>query len=174
MRNIEAKYRCADLDGVRRRAEGLGARDAGGLRQTDHYFEAPHGRLKLRVFDSGAAELIGYTRADAAAARSSDYFVYRTARPDELAAVLRHSPGSRGVVRKTRSLLLWKSTRIHLDDVEGLGTFVELETGVGEQGDDAARAELDHVATALHLDAGSIVAVAYVDLLGQTSPSSAR
>ena len=167
MRNIEAKYRCRNLDPVRDRALALGAREAGVLAQRDLFFAAPEGRLKLREFGDGTGELIAYRRADAAEARESDYRIARTDNPGALASALEHAFGVVGEVRKRRNLLLYRHTRIHLDRVEHLGTFVELETVVTDQSDAEAHAELALVAGALGLRNEDRVSVAYVDLLQQ-------
>jgi adenylate cyclase class IV len=135
------------------------------MRQSDHFFEAPLGRLKLRQGGDGRAELIGYVREDIAAAKGSDYYVYATGAADELMGVLAHCLGSKGVVSKTRTLLLWRNTRIHLDEVDDLGTFVELETVVHGQDDGEARGELGKVADALGLGNEALVPFAYLDLL---------
>jgi len=165
MRNLEVKARCEDLETARVRAERLGARAAGTFAQRDIFFATPAGRLKLRVSDDGgAAELIGYRRADVPRARASDYLVYRTVDPDALHAVLADALGPAGVVEKRRRLYLYGHTRIHLDEVRGLGTFVELETVLDGQPEAVARAELDAVGAALGLDAAAFVAGAYVDL----------
>ena len=164
-RNIEIKARCADLGLARQRAEALGARDAGVLRQRDTFFEAPHARLKLRDFGDGRAELIGYRRADVPDARGSDFLIARVEQPMELAATLGFALGTTGVVAKTRHLFLYRATRIHLDDVDGLGTFVELETVVTDQSDADAHAELTHVAAALRLSRDDLVPIPYVELL---------
>jgi predicted adenylyl cyclase CyaB len=68
-------------------------------------------------------------------------------------------------VRKTRRLYLHRATRIHLDEVDGLGTFVELETVITDQSDREGQAELDEIATALGLRVEDRVAVPYVELL---------
>jgi predicted adenylyl cyclase CyaB len=171
-RNIELKARCSDLDAARRRAEALGARDAGVLRQRDTFFTAGRARLKLRDFGDGRAELISYVRPDAAEARASDYLISPVAQPELLAAVLSHALGASGVVVKTRHLLLHRHTRIHLDEVEGLGSFVELETVLGEQSEADARAELHDIVAALEIAAEDVVAVPYVELLArQVTPA---
>jgi len=168
-RNIELKSRCSDLDAVRRRAEVLGARDAGVLDQRDTFFVASHARLKLRDLGGGRAELIGYVRPDTAEARGSDYVICPVAQPEQLAAVLTYALGASGVVIKTRHLLLYRHTRIHLDEVAGLGSFVELETVLGEESEADARAELHDVATALELAPEDTVPVPYVELLARRS-----
>jgi predicted adenylyl cyclase CyaB len=167
MRNLEVKARCGDLETVRERAERLGARSAGTLRQHDTFFAAPHARLKLRVADQGAAELIAYRRADAPSARESEYFVYSTADAPRLLAVLTRALGRAGVVEKRRRLYLYGHTRIHLDEVRGVGDFVELETVLAGQDEGDARAELETVVAALGLAPDDLVAGAYVDLGGE-------
>jgi predicted adenylyl cyclase CyaB len=165
MRNWELKCRCGDLEGVRSRAFALGARDVGVLEQVDTFFPAPEGRVKLREFGEGGGELIAYRRPDGTEARGSDYLLYQVPEPERLREVLAFALGTRAVVRKRRRLLLWRHTRIHLDQVEGLGAFVELETVMTGQTDAEARAELEQVAAALGLDACELVSQAYVDLL---------
>lgn len=164
-RNIELKYRCADLAEVRRRARELGATDAGVLQQHDVFFDAPLGRLKLRDFGDGRAELISYRRADTPDPRGSDFLVYPVADPAALRATLAHALRSGGAVRKRRHLFLYRHTRIHLDEVEALGEFVELETVMAGQSEHEAHAELRHVAAALSLKSDDAVAQPYVELV---------
>lgn len=166
MRNIEIKCTLRDPAAVLERALALGARDCGVLEQTDTFYHAPAGRLKLREFGDGSpAELIGYRRADAEAARESDYFIHACAQPSTLKTVLRHTLGEAGCVRKRRRLLLLDHTRIHLDEVEGLGTFAELETVITDQSEAEAREELSRIRLALRLDEEAPISCAYVDLI---------
>ena len=97
------------------------------LRQRDTYFRARSGRLKLREEEPGGAVLIQYDRPDAADARESRYRLTRVQDPDDLRASLDAALGTLVVVDKERHLLLWDGVRIHLDTVDGLGSFVELE-----------------------------------------------
>ena len=144
-----------------------GATPAGVLRQVDTFFRVPSGRLKLRDFGDGSGELISYRRADEACARRSDYRIIPTHDPAALAELLAHALGACGVVRKTRTLLLWRSTRIHLDEVEGLGRFVELETVLERLTEVAAAEEHRALASALGLRSEDVVPEAYVDLLAR-------
>jgi predicted adenylyl cyclase CyaB len=174
-RNIEVKVRCGDLAAVRARAVRLGARDQGVLHQRDTFFAASQARLKLREFGDGRAELISYARSDVATARSSDYVVAPVDAPADVRAALGHALGVVCTVIKARQLLLFRATRIHLDEVEGLGSFVELETVIDGQSDDEAHAELAAIAKALELEAGDFVAVPYAELLaGALRPSASR
>jgi adenylate cyclase class IV len=176
--NIESKTRCADLGEVARLASSLGARYEGRLVQVDTYFRVPFGRLKLREIShvapdgrvSGSAELIRYERPDESGARVSTYerTVIEAVESTKVKLVAAH--GVRGCVRKHRDLWILDSTRIHLDDVEGLGSFVELETvSRGDPGVQERR-EHDGVWCALGLDLRATVDGSYIDLL-EPSPA---
>jgi adenylate cyclase class IV len=165
MRNLELKFRCDDLNVARERVRALGAQDTGVLHQHDAFFPAPLGRLKLRDFGDGRGELIAYRRPDAVEARGSDYLLAPTADPAALRDALAFVLGSAGEVRKRRHLFLWKHTRIHLDEVDDLGSFVELETVIREQPEAEAQRELAQVVEALRLRPEDCIAPAYVDLI---------
>jgi adenylate cyclase class IV len=164
MRNIESKFRCADHDEVLTRALDAGARDEGLLQQTDQFYGVPSGRLKLRTIEGRSSELIAYEREDTPEARASDYGRYATSDPASLDAVLERALPRTGVVTKTRHLLILRNTRIHLDDVVGLGRFIELETVIRQQSETDAIAEHHEVITTLGLGCAERIAVAYLDL----------
>ena len=142
-RNIELKASDPDPERSLAVVLGLGARDRGVLRQRDTYFRVSRGRLKLREEEPGGATLVQYDRVDADEARVSSYRLVPIEDPRKLCDALEASLGTLAVVEKARHLLLWQSVRIHLDRVEGLGNFVELE-GVATQDSDLAD-ELDRV-----------------------------
>ncbi len=74
--------------------------------------------------------------------------------------------GIRGVVRKTRYLYLVGQTRVHLDDVEGLGQFMELEVVLREgQSDAEGQAIAEELMTRLGVERGDLLEGAYMDLL---------
>jgi homotetrameric cytidine deaminase len=171
-RNVELKARDRDPARTLGRALELGAEDRGDLDQRDTYFAVPHGRLKLREEQPGDAWLIGYARADAAEARTSAYRLVEVADPAGLRAELEEALGVRAVVAKRRRLLLWEEVRIHLDAVEGLGRFVELEA-VAPDASDLAR-EHDRVArlrTELDIHDEDLVPEGYADLLAGEAES---
>jgi len=141
-RNLELKARDPDPAATLAAARAAGATDEGVMRQRDTYFAARTGRLKLREQDPGTAQLIAYERADAAAARESRYRIVDVADPEGLRDGLDAVLGTTVVVDKRRHLLLLDNVRIHLDEVEGLGAFVELEAvvaGEGRTADEEAR-----------------------------------
>jgi homotetrameric cytidine deaminase len=165
-RNVELKARDPAPDRSLERARALGAEDRGELRQRDTYFAAPRGRLKLREQEPGGAELIAYERPDGAQARESRYRIAPVADPAALREALDAALGTVAVVEKRRHLLVWEGVRIHLDRVEGLGDFVELE-GVADADSDLAReAELvARLRDELGIADDAIEATGYADLL---------
>jgi homotetrameric cytidine deaminase len=170
-RNVELKARDPYPERSLERALALGAEDRGELRQRDTYFAALRGRLKLREQEPGGAELIAYERADAARARESRYRIAPVADPGALRDALDAALGTLAVVDKRRRLLVWDGVRIHLDRVEGLGAFVELE-GVADAASDLAReADLvERLRAELAIADDAIEATAYADLLRGAAP----
>jgi predicted adenylyl cyclase CyaB len=165
MRNIELKVRVPDLDVVRASLAALGARYEGSNRQVDTYFRIENGRLKLRQLDDRqSGTLIYYRRADTAVSRYSAYQLVETADGDTANALLSSALGVLVEVTKRRRLFVYGCTRIHLDAVDDLGCFVELETVIRGQSEAAAHDEHDLVKTALRLDTYPAVAVSYGDL----------
>ncbi|HEX2102428.1 MAG TPA: cytidine deaminase [Solirubrobacteraceae bacterium] len=174
-RNVELKARDRDPARSLARARAVGAEDRGELRQRDTYFAAPRGRLKLREQEPGGAELIAYERADEAAARESRYRLAPVADGPALRHALDAALGTTVVVDKRRHLLVWEGVRIHLDRVEGLGAFVELE-GVAEPESDLS-AEAGRVArlrAELGIADDDLVATGYADLLAVQADAGAE
>jgi homotetrameric cytidine deaminase len=168
-RNVELKARDPRPERSLERARALGAEDRGELRQRDTYFRAPRGRLKLREQEPGQAELIAYERADAAEARESRYRTAPVADAAALREALDAALGTTVVVDKRRHLLLYEGVRIHLDRVEGLGDFVELEGVADETSDLTGEGELvERLKTELAIADDAIEATGYADLLART------
>lgn len=171
-RNIEVKARAGDLAAVRRRVEALGGAASAELTQVDTFFDVPSTRLKLREFGDGTGELISYSRADHRGPKVSTYAIAKVRTPTDLGDVLSHALGVRASVRKRRTVFLLGQTRIHLDEVDGLGTFVELEVVLR---DDQSEQEGQRIATdlldALSIPVADLVEGAYIDLLQQKTGS---
>lgn len=164
-RNIEIKARIASVEALLPRAQALAGGAPELIVQDDSFFTVPHGRLKLREFADGGAELIHYHRADSAAAKASDYV--RVPVPDAAALreTLARACGLQGRVRKQRWLLLAGATRIHLDRVEGLGDFMELEVVLQDgQSDAEGAAVAEALMCALGLADAQRLCGAYLDL----------
>lgn len=164
--NIEIKAYARDFDEIRRRAEALSDMPVHILPQEDTFFNTPQGRLKLRVLAANQGELIYYTRPDREGPKRSHYHISLTADPENLKRVLELAYGIRGVVRKTRYLYLVGQTRVHLDNVEGLGQFMELEVVMQEgQSDAEGQAIAEGLMASLGVERSSLVEGAYMDLL---------
>jgi len=164
--NIEIKARIRDFDKIRRRAERLSDTPMEVIPQEDTFFKTPLGRLKLRVLSEDKGQLIYYTRPDQEGPKRSDYHISLTSDPENLKRVLELAYGIRGIVRKTRYLYLVDQTRLHLDDVEGLGQFMELEV-VMRDGQSDAEGQLiaEGLMAALGVERSDLLEGAYMDLL---------
>ena len=164
--NIEIKARVRDFDKIRKRAESLSDTPLLVIAQEDIFFNTERGRLKLRILAPDRAQLIYYLRSDQEGPRRSDYHIFETLDPENLKHVLSLAYGIRGVVKKTRYLFMVGQTRVHLDDVEGLGHFMELEV-VMQEGQSSAQAETiaEGLMTSLGVERGDLLEGAYIDLL---------
>jgi predicted adenylyl cyclase CyaB len=165
-RNVEIKARIAGVAAL----EPLAARLANGgptvLEQDDTFFAAPNGRLKLRDQFEDGAELIFYRRADESGPKESFYVRVPVPDPGAMRTLLALAHGQTGRVRKRRVLFLVGRTRIHLDTVEGLGEFLELEV-VLRDGESAAEgvAEAHRIMAELGVGTQQLIRGAYVDHL---------
>ncbi len=165
-RNIEIKTALSDLESTRAAVERLGARYAEDLEQVDRYYEIDGARrLKLRSFGNGRAEIIRYSRPEAEGVRASDYEV--TPVRDESAGLCLVPKGrALVIVRKRRQVYMLDNVRIHLDRVEGLGEFLELEAVLDAAHDDTrCRAQVDEITAALGLDPRLFIRASYADMM---------
>ena len=163
--NIEIKARARNFEDLKYRAEKLSDTPVQVIPQEDTFFKTPQGRLKLRVLPDHA-ELIYYTRPDQDGPKRSDYHITRSHDPENLKRVLELAYGIRGVVKKTRYLYLVGPTRIHVDDVEGLGQFMELEVVMQDGQSDAEGQKIaEGLMASLGVERGDLIDGAYMDLL---------
>jgi homotetrameric cytidine deaminase len=165
--NVEIKARDPDPEATAARCLALGASDEGVLEQRDTYFAGRRGRLKLREQDESAAELIAYRRPDTTEPEESTFIRAGSADAETLREALDAALGTTVVVVKHRRLFAWENVRIHLDDVAGLGTFIELEALVGpglNDREEAAR-KVARLRSELAIADDALVAVGYSDLL---------
>ncbi|CCH06523.1 class IV adenylate cyclase [Achromobacter xylosoxidans] len=167
-RNIEIKARVASLAAVESLAAALSGKEPVAIAQDDTFFACPDGRLKLRVFSDGTGELIFYRRADDTGPKESFYVISPTSSPDTLRDALGLAYGVIGRVRKQRLLFMAGRTRIHLDRVEGLGEFLELEVVLRDgESAEAGMAEARELLASLRIAPEQLVSGAYLDLLAQ-------
>lgn len=165
-RNIELKARDRDPDASLAISRALGAEDCGEIAQRDTYFEVAHGGLKLREEKPGRPHLIQFERANELQQRESRYRIVEIGDGAALCAALTDALGIRGIVVKRRRLLLWRSVRIHLDEVEQLGTFIELEAVAPPDSDLAHEHQLiAHLRDSLGITDERLVAFGYAEQL---------
>lgn len=170
MRNVELKARDPDPARSLDCALALGAEDRGEIRQRDTYFTRARGRLKLREQETGGSplwdELIEYSRPDSPRARTSAYRRVPVADAEPLREALDAAYGTLVTVAKTRRLLLWEGVRIHLDEVEGLGSYLEIEAVADVDSDlSAERDKVERLRAELGIEDADLIADSYSDLL---------
>ena len=165
-RNIEIKARVGDMAALIARTAAIADSGPVGIPQDDTFFRCDAGRLKLRVFEDGHGELIFYRRPDADGPKVSFYVLSPTASPDTLREALTLANGQEGRVVKHRTLFLVGRTRVHLDRVQGLGDFMELEVVLADdETPEAGVREAHELMARLRVPAEALVTGAYHDLL---------
>lgn len=163
-RNVEVKARAADWDGQKEKAASL-ASSREELSQEDVFFSVPKGRLKLRLLGHGGAQLIFYERPDAAGPKTSRYRIVPVTDPAGLRSTLAAALGEKGVVRKQRTVFHVGRARVHFDDVEGLGRFIELEVVLEAAESEAeGKAQARELMEKLGISPADLVQGAYADL----------
>ncbi len=165
MQNLEAKFKLPDLDRSRAQAESIDYRFKATLLQRDTFFRVSQGKLKLREEESGAY-LIFYGRQDSEHLKLSRYEIVPISEPEKTRAMLTEALGTIATVRKTRILMMRDHIRLHLDRVEGLGEFGEIEAVLGEHADvEASRPAVDELLRALGVKSDNLIAESYFEML---------
>jgi predicted adenylyl cyclase CyaB len=164
--NIEIKARAEDLTALAEQVAEVGGRGPEIIRQEDTFFPCAEGRLKLRKFADGTGELIAYARESGAGPTESRYAISPVTDAARLLSVLSQALGILGVVRKTRTLYMLGRTRVHLDQVEGLGSFVELEVVLApDEERDSGLREASEILHRLGIGQDDLLDGAYIDML---------
>ena len=172
-RNVEIKARLRDRAAVEAKAAALAQHGPERIAQDDTFFHTKQGRLKLRTFDDGHGELIFYQRPDQVGPKASFYLLSTTPEPDTLRESLTLAWGQTGRVQKLRTLYLVGRTRVHLDEVQGLGDWLELEVVLQEGEPEADGVQEAHALMAqFGVLPDDLVQGAYVDLLAHRAAAS--
>ena len=168
-RNIEIKARLSNVVALAAKAAALATEGPTEIAQDDTFFRCESGRLKLRAFSATEGELIFYRRANEQGPKESFYIRTPTSDPESLRQSLSLAYGQVGRVIKHRTLYFVGRTRVHLDRVEGLGHFLELEVVLEENEPvEVGSHEARRLMAQLGVEPSQLVATAYVDLLSQT------
>ncbi len=165
MKNLEAKFRLADLAEAGARAAAIGYSWRAILNQRDTFFRVANGKLKLREEDAAAA-LIFYHRNDSGLLLLSNYEIVPIAEPARTLGMLTDALGKIAVVEKVRTLMMRDNIRLHLDRVANLGDFGEIEAVMAD-GDDPeqSRAAVEEILAALGVAQPDLIEVSYFEML---------
>ena len=165
MRNLEAKFRLANHLLAHRRALAIGFEPRGILIQRDTFFVTANGKLKLRE-QAGESWLINYRRGGQRELQLSDYTIVPVSNPSAIRTMLADALGLLAEVRKHRTLMMRRNVRLHLDRVDGLGDFGEIEAVLAD--DDGPQAFCDEVAgilAELGIVADNLIEHSYFELM---------
>ena len=164
--NVEIKARCADPARIREVLTAQGARHIGRDHQIDTYYAAPNGRLKLR---RGSIEnaLIAYDRRNQSGPKRSNVLLYKTADSQGLKDILDKTLQTQVVVDKHRDIYFMGNIKFHVDTVEGLGSFVEIEAidDTGTKSEPELRAQCRQYMTLLGIREEDLITHSYSDLV---------
>ncbi|XP_045781646.1 uncharacterized protein LOC123878495 [Maniola jurtina] len=173
MRNVEIKAKISDYDAICEIAEALSGSPPTVIQQDDTFYKVNKGRLKMRVYANTSATLVRYDRDDKEGPKLCDYdllqfSVSESKKAKDLDDILQKCLGIRGRVVKERRLYMVGQTRIHIDKVQDLGNFMELEVVLRpeqslQDGQDIAR----DLQTKLGVKDEDLIQCAYVDLLDE-------
>lgn len=170
-RNVEIKAQVDSLTAIEPLAAALSGQEPVFIAQDDTFFTCTHGRLKLRAFADGTGELIFYQRTDDTGPKESFYVISPTDSPSTLRDALTRAYGAIGRVKKQRTVFMAGRTRIHLDNVEGLGEFLELEVVLRDgESAEAGMEEARTLMQSLGVAPTQLLSGAYLDLLADRRP----
>lgn len=163
--NIEIKARCLHPEEIRDLLEKQQAEFIGTDYQSDTYFNVPYGRLKLREGNIENA-LIHYFRNDQAGPKRSDISLYKTPPRSDLKEVLSAALGILAVVTKRRQIYFIENVKFHIDEVEQLGSFVEIEAidRDGSIGEEKLLKQCRHYLGLFKIPDEDLIEVSYSDM----------
>jgi predicted adenylyl cyclase CyaB len=165
VRWIEFKAPVANLVVLDEQVRALGAEFMHERGEQDLCLDFPGGILLLRESEGVSAALLTYQRLSLGELQAAEVEVAEVGAPREVGAILRGRFGTRVEIQKTRRTFQWRRTLIHLDQVFGLGMFVELQSPVAGRDEDVAEAELREALTTLGIDPHTSERRSYADML---------
>lgn len=166
--NIEIKARCDDLDLFKSKLLQLPVTLEGEDFQTDTFFKVPQGRLKLRVSTLYGSILIPYLRVDQEGTKQSEYELIPVSDPQKTRNLLGEILGLKGEVKKRRQIYLFENVRIHLDEVEKLGNFIEFEAVIDDMKQiESNNEKVQWLLEYFNIESDHLLKAAYIDLLSK-------
>lgn len=164
--NIEIKARCENPQRIRSILKEHNADYKGLDHQVDTYFNVSDGRLKLRRGNI-EQKLIYYRRSDSKAPKSSNINLVPAEHPQELRVLLDNALGTEVVVDKKREIYFIDNVKFHIDEVEELGNFVEIEAinRNGSIGEQKLRKQCNKYLELFDISEDQLIAESYSDML---------
>jgi predicted adenylyl cyclase CyaB len=160
--NLELKVKLNSFNPIKKTLLELNARYSGILNQTDIYYKITGGLLKLRI-ENGVQSIIKYKRDEKSSNRFSNYHILELSSGDAR-KFFKDVLEIEAVVIKKRYLYIYDNTRIHLDNVKGLGYFLELESLV-INGKAEAKKRFNTICCALMLGKYNEIRKSYRDMV---------
>lgn len=164
--NVEIKAKCYNPDRIRNYLLKNNAVFKGVDEQVDTYFNVPNGRLKLR---EGNIEnnLIFYERTNQAGPKNSRFHLVKVEDAKALKEVLTKSTGVKVVVKKKREIYYISNVKFHIDEVPGLGSFVEIEAGniLADLTQEQLKEQCDFYVKEFGIEPQDLIEVSYSDML---------
>lgn len=169
-RNVEIKAPLKDVVNIKTKILGIrnmGTIDViGMIKQHDIFYKANKGRLKLRIFEDGTGQLIAYERSDIIGPKLSTYNKVTIPFPHSLDVALTRSIGVLGDIKKNRFVYIVGQTRIHIDSIDGLGDFIELEVILDDnQTPEEGQKIAEDIISQLDIKNEDLIAISYFDML---------
>jgi len=163
--NIEIKTTLLKFEETFQHLQELTGGNPEIIQQEDMFFNVSQGYLKLRVLNSETGQLIYYNREFRKDPKLSEYYISCVSDPESMRGILKSIMGIRGMVCKTRYLFMIGRTRIHLDRVQDLGDFLELEVVLGDKSEqDGGLHEAKQLMNQLGISTDQLIKGAYIDL----------
>ena len=164
--NIEIKARCDSPDAVRKVLTERNAIFKGTDIQIDTYFNCRNGRLKLREGNIEYA-LIYYNREDTASPKKAIVSLYHPERNSSLKEILTNALGVLVVVKKKREIYFIDNIKFHIDNVENLGSFIEIEAidTSGTIGEEKLRQQCEEYIKLFNIQPSDLIHCSYSDMI---------
>ena len=164
--NVEIKARCANAEKIRNYLSTNNAEFKGVDFQTDTYFKVANGRLKLREGNI-ESNLIFYERHNQGGPKSSNFILTKIDEADKLKESLSKANGIKAVVEKKREIYYIRNVKFHIDEVEGLGSFVEIEAGniLADLSKDELQQQCEFYIKQFGIEKNDLVEISYSDML---------
>jgi len=164
--NVEIKAVCKDIELSEHKIRKIATGFFGLENQTDTYFNTIKGRFKLRESSKSGNYLVPYLRENESGAKISEYLKIPVDDSMLTKSIFTDLFGIRCVVKKTRKIFFYQNVRIHLDQVEQLGEFIEFEAVCSEaEKEEMQHKKLNYLMELLNIFPEDLISNSYADMI---------